>query len=294
MGYLEDRLGLGGRVAVVTGGAAGLGLAIVRELARAGAHVAICDRDEVALTAAKRELLELPVRSLAVLADVMHPDALESFFAQVSRSFDRLDILANVPGGVARVPFLETTADEWARDLEWNLMHVVRASQYAARQMHHFGNGGSIINVTTIEGHRAAPGFAVYSAAKAGVANFTRTLATELGPYGIRVNAIAPDQTPTPGLQANVTPASAFNLPEGTDVEALRERSAEISMPLGRLGRLEDIGGCALFLASDLAGYITGQTLHADGGAFAASGWMNLPGVGWRVRVPLNWIQDPA
>jgi len=292
MSYLEGRLGLRGRVAVVTGGADGLGLGIVREFVRAGVDVAICDRNEGALQKAQLELADLPVRSFATVTDVTDSVALETFFRRVDDTFGRLDILVNVPGGVIRTPFLETTPDQWNRDLSWNLLHVVQASQLAAKRMRSSGEGGSIISVTTIEGHRGAPGFAVYSAAKAGIANFTRSLATELGPYGIRVNAIAPDQTPTPGLEVNKTTAAQLGLCEDVDLEHLRRRAAEVSMPLGRLGTPQDIGGCALFLASDLAEYVTGQTIHADGGTFAASGWMNLPRTGWRVRVPLKWLEE--
>ena len=120
------------------------------------------------------------------------------------------------------------------------------------------GRGGSIVNVTSIEGVRAAPGYAAYAAAKAGVVNFTQTAAVELAPHGIRVNALAPDVCLTEGLQA---------LQEGSD------RSPGAAVPLGRAGHVDDLAGAAVFLASDLSSYVTGHVLHVDGGTHAAGGW---------------------
>jgi 3-oxoacyl-[acyl-carrier protein] reductase len=148
------------------------------------------------------------------------------------------------------------------------------------------GEGGSIINLTSIEAHRAAPGYAVYSAMKAAVAQFARTLAVELAPDGIRVNNIAPDQVPTGGVpldQPTADPVSGVVYdPRGPEVGA----SIRTGSPMGRRGTYEDIGGAALFLASDLSRYITGTTLHPDGGAFASAGWFNWPEYGWTNMPP--------
>jgi NAD(P)-dependent dehydrogenase (short-subunit alcohol dehydrogenase family) len=142
-------------------------------------------------------------------------------------------------------------------------------------------HGGSIINITSIEAHRAAPGFAVYAAMKAAVTSLTRTLAVELAPEKIRVNTIAPDYIVTPALAS---------LAEGVseEVVALQHR---IGTPLGRVGNFEDAGGCALFLASNLSSFVTGSTLHPDGGALASAGWFNWPDEGYMNNPPHGVIQ---
>src|SRR5207245_216558 len=128
---------------------------------------------------------------------------------------------------------------------------------------------------------RAAPGVAVYAGMKAALAEFGRTIAVELGPEGIRVNAVAPDIVPTEGMQ------SIADRPESTATGTpLADLTARIGIPMGRRGVLPDVGGCVLFLASDLSAYVTGQTLHVDGGTYASAGWFNWPGVGWRNMPP--------
>jgi NAD(P)-dependent dehydrogenase (short-subunit alcohol dehydrogenase family) len=148
------------------------------------------------------------------------------------------------------------------------------------------GRGGSIINLTSIEGYRAAPGYAVYSAMKAAVAQFARTLAVELAPERIRINNIAPDMVPTEGM-ARISISAADALP--ADLAALGDR---IAIPMGRKGIVEDVGNCALFLASDLSSYVTGTTLHPDGGAYASAGWFNWPGDGFRNTAPRSVLES--
>jgi NAD(P)-dependent dehydrogenase (short-subunit alcohol dehydrogenase family) len=143
------------------------------------------------------------------------------------------------------------------------------------------GRGGSIVNLTTIEAHRAAPGYAVYAAAKAGVEQLARSLAVELAPDGIRVNNVAPDITPTPNLLAS-SPAS----PTLTDETGIR-----MTIPMGRVGRPTDVSSCVVFLASALSSYVTGTTLHPDGGTFASSGWINWPDVGWANLPPPSVLE---
>ena len=134
------------------------------------------------------------------------------------------------------------------------------------------GIAGSIINVTSIEGVRAAPGYAAYAAAKAGVINYTKTAALELAPHGIRVNALAPDITLTEGIRSLAPPGS--------------EERFGSTVPMGRAGHVDEMAGAAVFLASDLASYITGQTIHVDGGTHAASGWYHHPSTGDYVLGP--------
>jgi NAD(P)-dependent dehydrogenase (short-subunit alcohol dehydrogenase family) len=128
------------------------------------------------------------------------------------------------------------------------------------------GIGGSVTTVTSIEGVRAAPGYAAYAAAKAGVINYTKTAALELAPHGIRVNALAPDITLTEGIAAIAPPGA--------------EARFGHTVPMGRAGHVDEMAGAAVFLASDLASYITGQTIHVDGGTHAASGWYHHPRTG--------------
>jgi 3-oxoacyl-[acyl-carrier protein] reductase len=144
------------------------------------------------------------------------------------------------------------------------------------------GRGGSIVNMTTIEAHRAAPGFAVYSAAKAAVEEFSRTLAVELAPDGIRVNCVAPDIAPTPNM---------VKLNGGDMGPLSRPHGAEIAIPMGHVGRTTDVSGSVVFLASGLSSYMTGTTLHPDGGTFASSGWFNWPGSGWANHAPLEVLE---
>ena len=144
------------------------------------------------------------------------------------------------------------------------------------------GRGGSIVNLTTIEAHRAAPNFAVYSAAKAGVAHFARSLALEVAPDGIRVNNVAPDITPTPNMGDIAADSSSLGDPVG----------ARIAVPMGRVGVPTDVSSCVVFLASGLSSYVTGTTLHPDGGTFASAGWFNWPDVGYLNAVPKDLLND--
>jgi NAD(P)-dependent dehydrogenase (short-subunit alcohol dehydrogenase family) len=145
------------------------------------------------------------------------------------------------------------------------------------------GGGGSIVNITTIEAHRAAPGFAVYSAAKAAIEQFARTLALEEAPHGIRVNNVAPDYVPTPNLARIAGDASAMS----------SEAAIRIAIPMGRPGLVSDVSSSVVFLASKLSAYVTGQTLHPDGGAHASAGWFNWPDEGWLNHVPKALLTPP-
>jgi NAD(P)-dependent dehydrogenase (short-subunit alcohol dehydrogenase family) len=128
------------------------------------------------------------------------------------------------------------------------------------------GSAGSVINVTSIEGVRAAPGYAAYAAAKAGVINFTKTAALELAPNGIRVNALAPDITMTEGMRTVAPPGA--------------EEHFGLTIPMGRAGHVDEMAGAAVFLAGAMSSYVTGQTLHVDGGTQAAGGWTHHPVTG--------------
>ena len=279
MGHLEDRAGLHGRVAIIVGGGGGLGRAGARALGRAGMRLALCDRNAELLAETAATLSSEGVEVVTATLDARDDAALAAFFALVG---DRLDVLVNVVGGTFSQPFEESAPKGWDAIIRTNFTWLLHAIQLAIPRMRAAG-GGSIINFTSIEAHRAAPSYAVYAGMKAAVTNTGRTLAVELAPDGIRVNTIAADITPTEGMQAMLAARSPL--------------ADSVSIPMGRMGTYEDIGGCALFLASDLSRYVTGQTLHPDGGALASSGWFSWPGIGWRNTPPtealMPFLPDP-
>ncbi|WP_280425467.1 SDR family NAD(P)-dependent oxidoreductase [Nocardia carnea] len=282
MGWFEERGGLAGTVAVVTGGAGGLGGAIVTDLADNGVRVAVLDIDPTAAGELRAALTDRGHDALVEQGDARDPAELAALFAAARARWGRLDTLVNVVGGTFRAPFTETRPKGWEALLRTNLTHVLHACHLAVPLMRAGGRGGSIINITTIEAHRAAPGFAVYSAAKAAVEQFARTLAIEVAPDGIRVNNIAPDFVPTPNLERIGTGDNAMMDPDGV----------KVAIPMGRAGRLTDISHCAVFLASGLSAYLTGTTLHPDGGTSASAGWFNWPDEGWANHAPLRVLRE--
>jgi 3-oxoacyl-[acyl-carrier protein] reductase len=252
---------LTGRVAVVTGGGEGIGRGIAAGLSAFGASVAIWERNEQTCAAAADA-----VGGLGIVTDVREAAEVDAALARTVAELGPVAILVNNAGGVFPSPLLETSENGWDALYRANLRHVLLCTQRAARVMVEHGIGGSVINVTSIEGVRAAPGYAAYAAAKAGVINYTQTAALELAPHGIRVNALAPDFTLTDGLARMASPENL-------------ERSARM-VPLGRAGHVDEMAGAAVFLASDLAGYVSGQTIHVDGGTHAAGGWYPHPETG--------------
>lgn len=276
LGYLDDRAGLAGKVAVVIGGGAGLGRASVDDLARSAVRVVVCDRDAGFLAATSARSEEAGTSVVTVEGDGRDPAVLDAVFRRVDEEFGRLDILVNVVGGTFHQAFGTSSPRGWDALIRTNFTWLLTSTQLAIPRMREAG-GGSIVNFTSIEGHRAAPNFAVYAAMKAAVTNFSRTVAVELAPDGIRVNCVAADLVPTEGL------AGISDLYGDT-----RESLAPISIPLGRTGTYADVGGCVLFLASDLSSYVTGTTVHVDGGTFASSGWFNWPDIGWSNVPPFD------
>lgn len=252
---------LTGQVAVVTGGGAGIRRGIVAGLAAFGARVAVWERDVQSCAAAAES-----VDGLGIVTDVRDAGQVDAALAQTISELGPVRILVNNAGGVFASPLLETTENGWDALYRSNLRHVLLCTQRVARQLVAAELPGSIINVTSIEGVRAAPGYAAYAAAKAGVVNYTQTAATELAPHGIRVNALAPDLTVTEGLLA----LSPEGLPRGI----------ADAIPLGRPGHVDEIASVAVFLASSMSSYITGQTIHVDGGTRAAGGWYPHPQTG--------------
>ncbi|QIX52664.1 SDR family oxidoreductase [Rhodococcus sp. DMU1] len=281
MDWFRERSGLDGTVAVVTGGAGGLGRAIVTDLAANGVRPAVVDLDPGAADDLRSTLGDAGTDAIVRHGDVRDPTTLESLFTAVDERWGRLDTLVNVAGGTFRAPFTDTNAKGWDALVRTNLTHVLHACSLAIPRMQRGGRGGSIVNITTVEAHRAAPGFAVYSATKAAVEQFARTLAVELAPDGIRINNVAPDFVPTPNL-------TRFSHGDGalTDPEGVR-----VAIPMGRAGDVTDVSGCVVFLASGLSSYVTGTTLHPDGGTFASAGWFNWPDTGWANYAPLRFLE---
>jgi 3-oxoacyl-[acyl-carrier protein] reductase len=264
-----DTVSLAGKVAVVTGGGAGLGRGIAAGLAAFGADVSVWERDAETCASAAAE-----VGGLAVVTDVREADQVDRAVAATLDRYGRIDVLVNNAGGVFVSSILDVSEKGIDALHRANLRHVILCTQHVGRAMVAAGRGGSIVNVASIEGVRAAPGYAAYAAAKAGVLNLTKTTALELAPHQIRVNALAPDITWTEGL-ARLAAASG----DGRTEDERTARTALV-VPLGRLGHVDDIAGAAVFLASDLSTYVTGQTLHVDGGTSAAGGWYHHPDTG--------------
>jgi NAD(P)-dependent dehydrogenase (short-subunit alcohol dehydrogenase family) len=238
------------RVAVVTGAAAGIGRATALALARFGADVAACDRDADGMASLAAEIEAAGQRVLTRVLDVRDGDAVAAFCTRVGADLGRADVLVNNAGGGFRAPFLDVSAKGQQSLVDENftsVTHFVRGVVPLVPP-----EGGSIVMITSIEAHRAGPEFAVYSAMKAAVANLTKSLALELGPRRIRVNCVAPDVIPTPGIGGEL----------------------EVRTPLPRAGHVDDVAAAVVFLANpEVSGFVTGTTLHVDGGNLAAGGW---------------------
>jgi NAD(P)-dependent dehydrogenase (short-subunit alcohol dehydrogenase family) len=246
---------------VVTGGGAGIGRGIAAGLTAFGASVALWEQDPETCAAAATE-----TGALGIPTDVRDAAQVDAALARTREEIGPVSILVNNAGGVFASPLLETSENGWDALYRANLRHVLLCTQRVARAMVDAQLRGSVVNVTSIEGVRAAPGYAAYAAAKAGVINYPKTAALELAPHGIRVNALAPDITLTEGIRAVAPPGS-------------EARFGRV-VPLGRAGHVDEMASAAVFLASDMAGYITGQTLHVDGGTHAAGGWYPHPETG--------------
>jgi 3-oxoacyl-[acyl-carrier protein] reductase len=283
VGFLEDRAALVGKVAVIAGGGGGLGQAVTLDFARAGMDLALCDRDAESLASTAADARNLGAKVVDEVLDVREPEALQRFFERVDTELDRLDVLVNVVGGTFRSQFLDVSAKGVDTLIRTNYTWVTEAIRLAGTRMAAAGRGGSIMTITSIEAHRAAPGYAVYASMKAAITQLSKILAVELGPDQIRVNTIAPDIVPTVGMGRFLRAGEE----EGHSLtDTMADPLDHMQIPLGRKGVIEDVGNCALFLASDLSSYITGTSLHPDGGALASSGWLMWPGTGWTARPP--------
>jgi len=245
-----------GKVALITGSRTGIGKALALAFAEAGANVTICSRTNEGdgLEAVATEVRKMGRRVLAIKADVSRRSDVENMVEKTISQLGDIDILINNAGIMARRSLLETEEDVWDSVIDTNLKGCYLLSRAVGRLMVKRGKG-SIINIASVTGLRANINRAAYSIAKAGVIMMTKVLARELGTYNVRVNAIAPWLVKT---RMNEDIRSDTNFIE----------AALSSTPLGRFGETGDIVGIALFLASDAASWITGQTIVADGGHF--------------------------
>ena len=255
MAKMLDKLSLDGRSIVVTGGGTGLGRAMVRALARAGADLVIAGRRQAPIDEAAAEVEGLGRRAVAVSTDVSDSAQVERMVAVARDVLGRVDVLVNNAGRTAEnvhAPIWDITDEEWRAGIDTNLTGAFYCARAVARQMVDQGRG-KIINVASGYGLRGGRDMYAYTCSKGGVIQLTRTLAMSLGRYGITANTIVPGFIPTRG-----TDSMRDALP----------RSGEF-IPTGKLGTPEDMGPIAVFLASDASDYMNGETITLDGGGLA-------------------------
>jgi glucose 1-dehydrogenase len=244
---------LSNRVAMITGGGSGIGFGIGRRFAELGAKVALCDVEYEDAQVAAEELRESGGRAMAVELDVSDAVAVESVVDSIVKELGHVDVLVNAAGAGTMSPLLEMLEEEWDLVLDVNLKGTFLCTKFVARKMRERGEGGKIINLSSINEEIPLAGECNYCASKGGVRMFTRAAALELAPYGITVNAIGPGATETSSME------EVLQAPELRG-EILRQ------IPLGRYGQPEDVAKVAVFLASELSDWVTGHTLYCDGG----------------------------
>ena len=285
MAFLTGNAGLAGKTAIIVGGADGVGRAVTLGLAAEGVDIAVCDWKEDVLAVTAREVSAMGRKVFSAPVDVLDAPRMKAFFEDVDGEFESVQILVNVAGGTQRRAFTDSTPALVERDIRLNFSYAVDAILYTLPMIRRGKQGGSIINFTTIEADRGAPGFSVYAGAKAALRNFTRSLAAELAIERIRANAIAPDATPSEtshnalGQQAL---AELAKLPAET-VQAL----TKMQVPMGEAPPAEELSKAVVFLASDLSKYITGISLPVDAGTSGAMGFVNWPFGDGLLPVPL-------
>lgn len=248
--------GSGARVAVVTGGARGLGAAICRALAAQGADVAVWDRDLAGAEPLLAELAELGRRAIAQEVDVAEPRSVAAAANEVRERLGPVGILVNNAGISPQKPFLELAEEDWDRVLAVNLKGAFFCTRALVEDMI-AARWGRVVNISSSSAQSGTPGMVHYAASKGGVIAFTKALARELAPHGITVNNVAPSTVLTDGLRS-----IEASLPGGLEGYVAQ------NIPVGRIGQPEDIAHAVAFLAHEASGYITGVTLSVNGGRY--------------------------
>lgn len=264
-----------GKTVLVTGGGSGIGRGIAEAFSDAGARIVIADIKPELVAEMRKALDRAGVEALVIEGDMTREADVQALAQRIDSEFGGLDVLVNNVGDfVLSKRFEEFSDDEISRLYDLNLRHIFSVTRAMLPLLRKRGHGSSIVSISSIEGLRGAPTCAVYAAFKAAIGGFSRTLALELAPEGIRVNVIAPETTETAQVPVSlaIPDANKHHIPRW--------------IPLGRFGQPSDCAGAALYLASPLAAWVTGTTLNVDGGALAAGGWMQAPGGAW-TTIPL-------
>ena len=264
-----------GKTVLVTGGGSGIGRGIAEAFSDAGARIVIADIKPELVAEMRKSLDRAGIEALVIEGDMTREADVQALAQRIDSEFGGLDVLVNNVGDfVLSKRFEEFSDDEISRLYDLNLRHIFSVTRAMLPLLRKRGHGSSIVSISSIEGLRGAPTCAVYAAFKAAIGGFSRTLALELAPEGIRVNVIAPETTETAQVPVSlaIPDANKHHIPRW--------------IPLGRFGQPSDCAGAALYLASPLAAWVTGTTLNVDGGALAAGGWMQAPGGTW-TTIPL-------
>ncbi len=247
---------LAGKRALIIGGGQGMGESSALFLARAGCDVALVDLVPDRADAVGRKVAELGRQAVTIEGNVLDDAEIPLIVAEAEAKLGGLDLMVAIVGAAAWGSLLETTAEIWDDQMRLNLRYFFLTAKEVAQSLIRRGQPGAIVGIASVDGQRAAPMRGVYGAAKAGLISLVQTMAVEWAPHDIRVNAIAPGHIVTPRL---------FDTPQRAELYAAS------LLPMRHRGTPDDIGRAALFLASDMARYITGTTLDVDGGLLAAN-----------------------